>query len=246
MLAAHALQPVGPAPAGGHHRVTGAQLVGALGALRRHARAGIAVHEHLSAGGAEAQVHARVDQVALQARVQLARPLRAQVAQRAVHELEARLDGAQTYAVHLRARAGTLHAAVGAERQIHAVHLPDGRLHGLVADEVGQIAAHLARQRQLAVRERARAREPRGDAARLAAEARPARLLGARAVLHGQPLVQHDDAPCEPALDERERAEDAGGAGPHDDDVGVLCAHGAPPSLPCAAPRPHGRALPAL
>ena len=67
-----------------------------------------------------------------------------------------------------------------------------------------------------------------------------------RQVLHGQPLVQHDDAPREPALDERERAEDAGRTGSYDDDVDILCAHGAPPSLPCTAPRPRGRALPAL
>ena len=199
MLAAHALQPVGaragrwPPPCDGR-------------AARRRPRgppAATPVQASPSTSTCvqvvrEAQVHAR--------RRPGGAPMRAYSSRarsvprwrmRAVHELEARLDGA----------AGVCRpAAPGRDRRPpRAPSAPNARYTPSTSPMAACTASWPMRsgkspptslgQRQLAVGERARAREPRGDAARLAAHARargPAQLLGAACAPRTEP------APCPP------------------------------------------------
>ncbi len=220
-----ALEPVGAAPARGHHGTPSADLARAVRAGDGHASAPLSLDEHLGAFRAEEQVYARLAQVALDTRVQIAGALGAEMAQRAIYQLETRFDSAAADLVHLRFAFCALHAHVGAEAQVHAVHFPDGVLRLITPDEVGQVAAYVGRQRQLSVRERSRAREPRRDTAGFAVRAWRARLLRAYAILHRQAFVHHDDAPREAPLQKGERAENTGGARPHDDHVGVDGSH---------------------
>ena len=94
MLAAHALEPVGAAPARGHHGTPSADLARAVRAGDGHASAPLSLDEHLGAFRAEEQVHARLAQVALDTRVQIAGALGAEMAQRAIYQLETRFDSA--------------------------------------------------------------------------------------------------------------------------------------------------------
>ena len=170
------------------------------------------------------------------ARVQVARTFGAQVAYGAVDQLEAGLDGAAAYVGQLLLAAQPLHVRVRTERQVDAVHLLDGGLRHIEADELGQISPHFGGKRELAVGKRPRAREPRRDAARLAAHARargPAQLFGTAALAHREPLVHHDDVPRMSMLEQRQRAEYARRPHADDDDVRCLCAHERPPLSCC-------------
>ena len=91
-------------------------------------------------------------------------------------------------------------------------------------------------KRELAVGKRPRAREPRREAARLAAHARargPAQLFGTTALAHRQPLVHHDDVPRMSMFEQRQRAEYARRPHADDDDVRITCAHERPPLSCC-------------
>ena len=70
---------------------------------------------------------------------------------RAVHQLEAGLNGAPSDFLFALILTQTLDCLIRAELQINAVGLIDGFLRHILADQRRQIAAHLIAQRQLAV-----------------------------------------------------------------------------------------------
>ena len=139
----------------------------------------------------------------------------------AVHELEARANGAAANLRNLVGVAEALDVRVGAKVEIHLVDAVDGVLRKLMADELGQVAAHLARERELAVREGAGAREARGDAARLAVDAVAHLGLGAAALLDGQSLLDDGDGARVSLADKAQRSEDAGRTSADNRDIRV-------------------------
>ena len=85
----------------------------------------------------------------------------AQMADGAVHQLEARLDGVFADFPDLLAGVDALHMGVGAEIQIDFVGVVNQLLGKVFPDEGGQVAPHLIGQAQLAVREGPRPRQSR-------------------------------------------------------------------------------------
>ena len=179
----------------------------------------------------EDELHARLLQAALDAEVDGLCAFGAQMADGAVHELEARLDGTAANGRDLIGVADALHVLVRAEVKVDLVAARDGGLHEVRAYELGQVAAHVAGERELPVGERASTREPRGDAAGLAVHAHARLRLGAAAALDGKAAVhEHDMARVAPA-EQAERCEDARGTRTYDEHVGRArdgC-HDAPP-----------------
>lgn len=109
---------------------------------------------------------------------------------------------------------------VGTKLQVDVICALDGTLREVCADQLGQVATHLVRKRELAVREGASAAEARGDAARLAVDAVADLLLGAAAPLDGQALLHHGDGVALAALQQLQSAEDARWARADDEHVG--------------------------
>ena len=216
------VEPGGAAAAGRNDGLLRADLVAAARVAHHRATADAVLDQQLIAFRGEDELHARILQVAFDARVQLLRLFRTQVADRAVHELEARLDRAAADLRDLVGVADALHVGVRAEVQVHPVDAVDGPLGEVRADEVGQVAAHLVRQRELAVRKGACARETGGDAAGLAVHADTRADLGTAAALDRQALLDDRDVAGVAAAEQAERAEDARRARAHDQDVGAV------------------------
>ena len=212
-------QPAGTAPAGGNDHGAGVKLLGSVRPHGHHAAADAVLNHQVLALGAEAHLHPGVHKVVLNGQVELLGLLRPKVADGAVHQLEAGLDGAQANLPHLVLVAATLHVLVRAKLQVQFVHGVYGLLGVLGAYELGEVAAHLVGERELAVREGARAREARCYVAGVAAQAAARADLGAVAALYGQALLQHDYVGLGARLKQLEGAEDAGRAGADYDDV---------------------------
>ncbi len=204
MLLAHGVEPAGATTAGGDDRLAGLDARLAVTVAHHKATAHAILDHDLLALGLEEDVHAGVKQVLLDARVELLGLLGAKVADGAVHELEARANGAAANLRNLVGVAEALDVRVGAKVEIHLVDAVDG-----VLRKLGQVAAHLARERELAVREGAGAREARGDAARLAVDAVAHLGLGATALLDRQPLLDDGDGARVPLAEKAQRSEDA-------------------------------------
>ena len=116
MALAEPLEPVGAAASRRDDDAFGAQrLDGAVRAFELDADAPAALDQDVAAGGAEAQVDPRLAQVALDARVDLLGALGAQMADRAVDQLEARLDGAAADLLDLLVDACALHVLIRTE-----------------------------------------------------------------------------------------------------------------------------------
>ena len=153
------------------------------------------------------------------------RAVGAQVADGHGHELHARERG-----LALQRRRGrsvrTVDLVSRAELEPQVVRVADQLCERRVVDEVGQPAAHLGGERELAVRERARPAPAGHDVAGAAAHAgglaRRTAPLG-----DGVALLDDQDA-LDPRAGELECREDAGGAGADDDDV-VAVRHEAAP-----------------
>ena len=151
------------------------------------------------------------------------RLLGAEVADRAVDQAQARADGARADLLDLLRILQALDVLVRAELQIDAVGVVDELLRLLLADEGGQVAADIAAQRELAVRERARAGETGRDVAIRLAVHTPASLgLRAAAVFNGLPLLNHDDLFRGAAAQQFQRREDSGRARTDNDNI---CVH---------------------
>ena len=215
VLLAHGVEPAGTTTARGDNRLSGNNARLAV-TVAHHKTAAHAVLNHdLLALGLEEDVHTGVKQVLLDTRIELLGLLGAKMADGAVHELEARANGATANLRNLVGVAKALDVRVGAKVEVHLVNAVDGVLRELVADELGQVAAHLARERELA------AREARGDAARLAVDAVSHLGLGAAALLDRQSLLDDGDGTRVSLADKTERGEDAGRTSANNRDVRV-------------------------
>lgn len=163
--------------------------------VRHNAAAAAAAHDDVLARAAEEHPHAGRAGV-LDAEVDLMRLLGAEVADRAVDQAQARADGARADALDLPPCSQGPDVLIGAELEINAVGIVDDLLRLPLADKRGQVAADIAAQRELAVRECARAGETGRDVAiRLAVHALAGLGLRAAAVFNGLPLFDHDDLP---------------------------------------------------
>jgi len=89
----------------------------------------------------------------------------AEVADRAVNQLEIGVDRLLAYLADLVRVAYAFYVWVCAEFKVDLVGVVDRGLSQLLADELREVSADLAGERQFAVRERARAGESRGDVA---------------------------------------------------------------------------------
>ena len=132
----------------------------------------------------------------------------------AVHQLQARLDGVLADLLALLVIAETLNVLVRTKVQIDLVSVVDGLLCQLRGDEGGQIAAYLIAEGQLAVGKRAGTGEAGGDVAvGLAVDALLCLVLGAMAVFYRLALLHHDNFLPAALFDHFQRGENAGGAG---------------------------------
>ena len=229
---AQALEPISSATTRSNDRAVGKDVE--LLAVTAHPHAAAdgphvahALHDHVQALGLEQQLDAGGAQVVLDATVDLLRLLGAQVPDGAIHQLDTRLNGATANLFHLVRIAHAFHMLVGSEVKIDAIDLLNGGLSEIGADKVGQVAAHLVRERQLAVGESAGARKARGDAARVAPHAMTYLGLGAAAAFDGQTLLHNDDIRRRACGKHAQRREDARRPRAHDDDVGITRIHAA-------------------
>ena len=141
----------------------------------------------------------------------------------AVHQLQACLNGVLADLLALLVITETLNVLVRTEIQIDLVSVVDGLLCQLWGDEGGQIAAHLIAQRELAVGKRAGAGEAGGNVAvGLAVDALFRLVLGAMAVFYRLALLHHDNFLPAALFDHFQRGENAGRTGADDNNI---CVH---------------------
>ena len=223
VLEADLLQPVGAAAAGGDDGVPGLDGVVLVPIVRHDAAAAPVTHDDVLARAAEEHLHAVVAQVVLDTEVDLVRLLGAEVADRAVNQAQARADSARADTLDFLRVLKALNVLIGAKLKINAVGIVDDLLRLPLADERGQVAADIAAQRELAVRERARAGETGRDVAiRLAVHALAGLGLRAAAVFNRLPLLDHDDLFRGAAAQQLQRREDTGRARADNDNI---CVH---------------------
>ncbi len=94
VLGAELFQPVCAAAAGADDHLSGIHGQGFLVALQQHALALVVLEDDVLALGAEQHLHAVVGQIVLDGQIELLGLLGAQVADGAVHQLQAGVDGA--------------------------------------------------------------------------------------------------------------------------------------------------------
>ena len=138
----------------------------------------------------------------------------------AVHQLQTRVDGVFADLLDVLTGVDALHMGVCAELQINFIGVVDQLLRKLLPDEGGQVAAHLIRQAQLAVRERARTGKAGGDGAGGAAVDAVAYLcLGAVALFHRLALFHQQHLLFAAVAQQLHSGKDAGRARTHDDQI---------------------------
>ena len=139
----------------------------------------------------------------------------------AVNQLQARLDGALADVLDIGAFVNALNLGVSAELEVDFVGVVDELLGKILADQVGQLAADLVGQGQLAVRECARAGKAGGNGTgRLAVYADAGFILGAVALFHRFAFFDEQDLVGVAAFAQQlQRGEDTGRAGAYDDKV---------------------------
>ena len=139
----------------------------------------------------------------------------------AVDQLQARLNGALADALDVGALVDALHLRVCTELQINLVGVVDELLREILANQVGQLAADLIGQRQLAVREGTRTGKAGcNGTGRLAVYADAGFVLGAVALFHRLALFDKQNLVGVAALAQQlQRGENAGRAGAYDDKV---------------------------
>ena len=145
------------------------------------------------------------------------------MADRAVYQLQPRLDRALSDVLDLVRVAEPFDVRIRAEFQIDPVGIVDQLLRQSLADQGGKIAADFIAERELSVGKRARAGESGRDVAvRLAVHAFFRLCLGAEAALDRLSLLHDDDMFFRLAAQKLERGEDTGRTGADDDDI---CVH---------------------
>ena len=142
------------------------------------------------------------------------------------------MDGPLAYLLDGLLLRDALHVLIGTELQVDGIGVLDEGLGRVIADELGQIAAHLGGEGQLAVGKGPGPGEARGDVAGLAAHAAACLGFGAAALLHGPAFLHQQDALAAPLAQQLHGGENAGGPGADDENV---CVHGIS-TLPGARP----------
>ena len=139
----------------------------------------------------------------------------------AVNELQTRLNGALADVLDVGTLVDALDLRVGAKLEVNFIGVVNKLLREILADQVGQLAADLIGQGQLAVRECARAGKAGGDGTgRLAVYADAGFILGAVALFHRLALFDEQNFVGGAALAQQlQRGENAGRAGAYDDKV---------------------------
>ena len=189
----------------------------------RDALADVVLQNQVAAFIAEIHLHAVFLEIPLNGQIDGLGLFRTHVADGAVHQLQARLDSTLADFLPFLLVLQTLDVGVRTEFQIDFVRVVDGLLGHVLANQRGQVAAHLIAERQLAVGESPGAGEAGGDVAvGLAVDALAGLVLGAVALFHRLALLHHDDLLLAALFDHLQGGEDAGGAGADDDDV---CVH---------------------
>ena len=196
---AELVEPVRPPAARGHNGLLGVDLKLRLPLGQPGPQAGPVLQKQVVAGAAKADLHPVLQKVALDGAVDLLGLLCAQVADGAVHQLQACLDGPLADLLDGLLLPHALHAGVGAELQVDGVCVLNQALRLLLPDELGQVASHLGGEGQLPVGEGPRPGEPGGDVAvGLAAHATAGGGFGAAALLDGLALLHQQDLPLAP------------------------------------------------
>ena len=144
MLAAKALEPIGAAAARRHHGFLGENRE-LLARTRAHAntfacgriRRGVAFDKHIGAFRFEQQIHAGIAQVVFDAAVNLLRLFSSKVANRAIDELQARLNRAAANVFDFARIVDALDMLVGTKGQIRVVDPLDGGLRHVFPNKLG-------------------------------------------------------------------------------------------------------------
>ena len=113
----------------------------------------LVLQDDVLALGAEQHLHAVVGQIVLDGQIQLLGLLGAQMTDGAVHQLQAGVDGVLADLLDVLAGVDALHMGVGTELEVDLIGVMDELLCELLADQAGQVAAHLIGEAQLAVRD---------------------------------------------------------------------------------------------
>ena len=148
---AELVEPVRAAAAGRDDRVRGENLVFVFAFLQARAEAGAVPDDEVGAGAAEAKLHAVFGEVIFDRRIDLLCLFGAEVADRAIDELQAGLDRALADLLCGLLFAHALHVRVRAEFEVDRVGVIDQLLREIVADELRQVAADLGGEGELAV-----------------------------------------------------------------------------------------------
>ena len=182
-----------------------------MAVVEQDAEAGVAVHYEVAALGVEEHLDAVLYEPVFNPEVYVVRLLGAHVAYRAVDELEAGFNRAGANPADLLVVADALDVLVRAELEVDAVGVVYRLLRKLVAYELGEVAADLVAEGELAVGESARAGEAGGDVADgLAVHALAGPGLRAAAAGELAALLDHDYLLLRAASEHLQRRKDTG------------------------------------
>ena len=220
VLGADLFQPVRTAAAGANDHGIRIHRPDLIAVLQQHALALLVLKDDVLALGIEQHLHAVVGQIVLDGQIQLLRLLCAQMADRAVHQLQAGMDGVLADLLDLLAGVDALHMGVCAELKIDLVGVVDQLLCKLLSDQGRQVAAHLIGEAQLAIREGTCTGKAGGDGAGGAAVDAVANLrLGAVALFHGLAFFHQQHLLFAAVAQQLHSGKDAGRACAHNDQV---------------------------
>ena len=179
VLGAKVLEPIRSAAARCHDNALGVNAQRPLGSFGDDASARAILNDKIAAVGVEHDLYASVNEVPLDSPIDFLGFLGSEVPDGAVDEFKPSLDRSQANLTYRFRRIDPLDVLIGTKRKIDAIDFVDGLLGKVAPNELGKIAAHLVRERQLSIRECAGPRKPRGDAARAALNAAACTRFGA-------------------------------------------------------------------
>ena len=222
MLSADFFQPIRAAATRCHDGMLGANLLRLLALAQGHAHAGFAVHNQLFAFPSENQLHAVFTQVIFQREIERLCLFRAEMANRAIDQLQACANGAAANLAHLFRITDALDMAIRAELKVDTVGIVDEILRVLLTDERREIAADLMGERELTIRKRARAGKAGRDMTiRAAVDAVIGDRLRAAAFFDGLTLFDDDDMLMAALTEHFNCGKDACRARADDDDIRI-------------------------
>ena len=146
MLRTELFQPVRATAAGGNDHLPGTQLAALAAPVDDHAGADAFFQQDVLTFGLKQHLDALIQQIILNVQIKLLGLLGAKMADGAVHQLQARLNGPLADLLDVAALIDALHMGVRAEFQIDFVGIADQILRQILSDQLGQVAAHLIGQ----------------------------------------------------------------------------------------------------